>query len=141
MSFNKAKEEHRWTIWKNTEEKLMRQLGVSEDAIEQLRVYDWVVFNSDRRYYRRLQDGGTYLESVAESDTQTEIKTAEELLDSIDSEMLYQTLRAVDEVTLQIALMKSQGYSVTEITVKLDLTPKAVYRRMDRLKEKLKKVL
>ena len=141
MPFNKAKEERKWTIWKEAEEKQMRQLDVSEDTIEQIRVHDWDVFNSDRRYYRRLQDGGTYLEYVAESDTQTEIKTVEELLDSIDNEMLYQTLLTVDKLTLQIALMKSQGYSVAEITVKFDLTPKAVYRRMDRLKEKLKKVL
>lgn len=104
MSFNKAKEEHRWTIWKNAEEKQMRQLGVSEDTIEQLRVHDWAVFNSDRRYYRRLQDGGTYLESIAESDTQTEIKTVEELMDSIDNEILYQTLLAVDKLSLQIPL-------------------------------------
>ena len=42
-------------------------------------------------------------------------------------------------VTLQIALMKIQGYSTREIAVYLDITEKAVYRRMDRLKEKLKK--
>lgn len=38
-----------------------------------------------------------------------------------------------------IALMKIQGYSTREIAVYLDITEKAVYRRMDRLKEKLKK--
>ena len=31
------------------------------------------------------------------------------------------------------------GYSTREIAVYLDITEKAVYRRMDRLKEKLKK--
>ena len=40
---------------------------------------------------------------------------------------------------MQIALMKIQGYSTREIAVYLDITEKAVYRRMDRLKEKLKK--
>lgn len=141
MSYNKAREERKWKIWKDAEEKQMRQLGVSEDAIEQLHAHDWAVFNSDRRFYRRLQDGCAYLEFVAESDNQSEIKTVQELLDSIENEVLYQTLRTVDEVTLQIALMKTQGYSVAEITVILNLTPKAVYRRMDRLKEKLNKVL
>ena len=32
------------------EEKQLRSLGVSEDTIEQLRVHDWAIFNSDRRY-------------------------------------------------------------------------------------------
>ena len=49
------------------------------------------------------------------------------------------TTLKVDRLTLQIALMKIQGYSTREIAVYLDITEKAVYRRMDRLKEKLKK--
>lgn len=42
-------------------------------------------------------------------------------------------------LTLQIALMKMQGYSVRETALHFGVTEKAVYRRMDRLKEKLKK--
>ena len=52
---------------------------------------------------------------------------------------LYQVLMNVDKLTLQIALMKIQGYSTREIAHSLNITEKAVYRRMDRLKEKLKK--
>ena len=46
----------------------------------------------------------------------------------------------VDRLTLKIVVMKIQGYSTHEIASKLNTTEKAVYRRMDRLKEKLKKV-
>ena len=63
----------------------------------------------------------------------------EDFLDSIENQCLYQILIKVDRFTLQIALMKIQGYSTREIAVYLDITEKAVYRRMDRLKEKLKK--
>ena len=56
MAYNKAKEEKKWRIWKEAEEKKMRQLGVSEDVIQQLRVDDWAVFNSERRYYEKLQE-------------------------------------------------------------------------------------
>jgi len=45
----------------------------------------------------------------------------------------------VDKLTLQIALMKIQGYSTREIAHSLSITEKAVYRRLDRLKEKIKK--
>lgn len=138
MAYNKAREERKWHIWKDAEEKQMRQLGVSEDTIEKLRVHDWAIFNSERRYYEKLQDTGTYLETLAENISQSEIKTVEDFLDSIEDEKLYQMLLTVDKLTLQIALMKIQGYSTAEIAAKLSLTPKSVYRRVDRLKEKIK---
>jgi hypothetical protein len=139
MAYNKAKEEKKWRLWKEAEEKQLRNLGVTEDDIEQLRIHDWAIFNSDRRYYQRVQETGTYLDELAEDTTQPEVKTVEDFLDSIENQHLYQVLIKVDRLTLQIALMKIQGYSTREIAVYLDITEKAVYRRMDRLKEKLKK--
>ena len=70
MAYNKAREERKWRIWKEAGEKQLRSLGVSEDDIEKLRVHDWAIFNSDRRYYEKLQDAGTYLEEVAEDTAQ-----------------------------------------------------------------------
>lgn len=141
MAYNKAKEERKWRLWKETEEKELRSLGVNEDTIEQLRVHDWAIFNSDRKYYRRLQDAGTYLDEFIADEVLPEIKMVEEFLESIEDELLYHILITVDKLTLQVALMKMHGYSTVEISDDLGLTPKAVYRRMDRLKEKLKKVL
>lgn len=108
-------------------------------SMGKLRVHDWAIFNSDRRYYQRVQETGTYLDELAEDTTQPEVKTVEDFLDSIENQCLYQILIKVDRLTLQIALMKIQGYSTREIAVCLNITEKAVYRRMDRLKEKLKK--
>ena len=139
MAYNKAKEERKWRIWKEAEEKQMRSLGVDEDTIERLRIHDWAIFNSDRRYYEKLQDAGTYLEEVAEDTAHSEVKTVEDFLDSIENQRLYQVLIKVDKLTLEIGLMKLNGYSVREIAVYLGITEKAVYRRMDRLKEKIKK--
>ena len=70
---------------------------------------------------------------------QPEIKTIQDFLNSIENQQLYQVLINVDKLTLQIALMKIQGYSTREIAHSLDITEKAVYRRLDRLKEKIKK--
>ena len=140
MAYNKAREERKWRIWKEAEERQLRSLGVDEDDIEKLHVHDWAIFNSDRRYYEKLQDAGTYLEEIAEDVAQPEaIRTVEDFLDSIENQQLYQILVMVDRLTLQSALMKSNGYSVREIALYLGITEKAVYRRMDRLKEKLKK--
>lgn len=139
MAYNKAKEEKKWRLWKAAEEKQLRSLGVSEDTIEKLRVHDWAIFNSDRRYYQRVQESGTYLDEVAEDTTPPEVKSVEDFLDSIENQQLYQILIKVDRLTLRIALMKVQGYSVHEVALHLGITEKAVYRRMDRLREKIKK--
>ena len=138
MSFNYGREEKKWRLWKEAEEKELRGLGVDEDTIEKLHTYDWAVFNSDRRYYRRLKEAGTYLEEFAEDAAQPEVRTVEDFLDSIENQKLYQILIKVDRLTLQIAVMKMQGYSTQEIAVQFTITEKAIYRRMDRLKEKLK---
>lgn len=139
MSFNYGKEERKWRLWKEAEEKQMRELGVDENTIEKLRVHDWAVFKSERRYYLRLQDAGTYLDELADNTIPPEIKTVDDFLNSIENQQLYQALLVVDRSTLQITMMKMQGYSTREIASHLGITEKAVYRRMDRLKEKLKK--
>lgn len=44
MAYNKAREEKKWRLWKEAEEKQLRSLGVSEKDIEKLRVHDWAIF-------------------------------------------------------------------------------------------------
>ena len=135
-----GKAERKWKLWKEKEEKILRDSGVSEDMIEAIRLYDRQAFNSDRRYYERVQETGTYLDTVAASTDQAEPKTVQDFLDRIENQELYHILITVDRLTLQIVLMKIQGYSTHEIARYLKITEKAVYRRMDRLKEKIKKI-
>ena len=141
MAYNKAREEKKWRLWKEAEEKQLRSLGVSESDIEKLRVHDWAIFNSDRRYYQRMQETGTYLDELAEDTTQPEVKTVEDFLDSIENQHLYQVLIKVDRLTLQAILLQLQGYSVAEIAARLDMKEDAIYKRLKRLKEKIKKLL
>lgn len=130
MAYNKAREE-----------KQLRSLGVSENDIEKLRVHDWAIFNSDRRYYQRMQETGTYLEDVAADMTQPEIKTVEDFLDNIENQQLYQVLIKVDRLTLQAILLQIQGYSIAEIAAILGMKEDTVYKRLGRLKQKIKKLL
>ena len=141
MAYNKAREEKKWRLWKEAEEKQLRSLGVSENDIEKLRVHDWAIFNSDRRYYQRMQETGTYLEEVAADITQPEIKTVEDFLDNIENQQLYQVLIKVDRLTLQAILLQIQGYSIAEIAAVLGMKEDTVYKRLGRLKQKIKKLL
>ena len=141
MAYNKAREEKKWRLWKEAEEKQLRSLGVSENDIEKLRVHDWAIFNSDRRYYQHMQETGTYLEEVAADMTQPEIKTVKDFLDNIENQQLYQVLIKVDRLTLQAILLQIQGYSIAEIAAILGMKEDTVYKRLGRLKQKIKKLL
>ena len=64
MAYNKAREEKKWRLWKEAEEKQLRK--------------------------QRMQEAGTYLEGVADDTQQPEIKTVEDFLNSIENQQLYQ---------------------------------------------------
>ncbi len=66
--------------------------------------------------------------------------TVADLLDEIEDEKLYQALLTVDKHTLLILLLKMQGYSTREIAAMAGLTERAVYKRLERLRKKLKPI-
>ena len=88
MAYNHGKEERKWRLWKEAEEKILRAYGVDENIIEEIRIYDRAEFNSDRRFYRRLNDMEEYIEKVADNGLNTEIKTVSALLDEVENELL-----------------------------------------------------
>ena len=95
MAYNHGKEERKWRLWKEAEEKILRAYGVDENIIEEIRIYDRAEFNSDRRFYRRLNDMEEYIEKVADNGLNTEIKTVSALLDEVENEHLYAALLSV----------------------------------------------
>jgi len=134
-----GKEECKWQRWKLAEEKVLRACGVDESTIEQLRLWDRAMFNSDRRFYERLQETGTYLDCVVGGKPPTEIYTVGDLLNDIENAELLKALLTVDKLTLQISLLKMNGYSTNEIAVFVHLSTDAIYKRIAALKKKLKK--
>lgn len=137
MAYNKAKEEKKWRLWKANQEKMLRQLGVDEEKILALRQYDWEVFKSDRRFMEPLTNDNSAIYLAAASEEREEVESVDKLLDLIENKQLYDVLAKQDRITLKIALLKMQGYKAREIAEQLSLSEKAVYRRMDRLKEKI----
>ena len=138
MSFNYGREEKKWRLCKEAEERILRKCGVDDDTIEKIRIYDRADFNSNRRFYRWTNDVAEYLEEMTDAEKQTEIHSVADLLDDIENENLYRTLLAVDKRTLQIVLLKMQSYSTKEIAPLVGLTTGAIYARLDHLRKKLK---
>ena len=138
MAYNHGREERKWRIWKEAEEKILRECGIDEAVIEQIRIDDRADFNSNRRFYWWASNFGEYLEGIADREKQAEVRTVSDLLDEIESENLYLALITVDRRTLQIILLKMQGYSTKEIASLVHLTAGAIYARMQHLRKKLK---
>ena len=141
MAYNKAKAEREWRLWKEAEEKQMRRLGVDEETVAKIREYDWAVFNSNRRFYQRVQSTDTYYMDMIEDCPTPEIKTVEQLLDSIENEGLYRILNSLDKLTLQALLLNLQGYSVPHISALICMNEETLYKRLQRLKEKIKQTI
>ena len=80
-------------------------------------------------------------EEIAGREKQAEIRSVMDLLDEIENETLYFALVTVDRRTLQIVLLKMQGYSTKEIAPLVHLTAGAVYARLAHLRKKLRKIL
>lgn len=138
MAYNHGREERKWRIWKEAEETVLRKCGVDESTIEEIRTYDRAEFNSNRRFYRWTSDFGEYLEGMAEVEPFVDVKTVADLLNEIENENLYRALLTVDKRTLQIVLLKMQGYSTKEIAPIVHLTTGAIYARLDHLRKKLR---
>ena len=90
MAYNNGREDRKWRIWKEAEEKVLREHGADEATIEQIRIDDRADFNSNRRFYHWTSDFGEYLEGMADREQSAEVKTVEDLLDEIEDENLYQ---------------------------------------------------
>ena len=76
-----------------------------------------------------------------DAEQQAEPNIVADLLDEIENETLYLALITVDKRTLQIVLLKMQGYSTKEIAPLVHLTAGAIYARLNHLRKKLRKIL
>lgn len=119
MAYNHRRAEIEWLNWKEKEEKQLRELGVDEDTIQRLHTYDWQQFNKERQYQQRWRDE---LEEIEQQEEQLPpVRTMEDLLDEIGNEQLFDILRKADKLTLEILLMRMEGYSDSEIAHMMDL--------------------
>lgn len=139
MSYNKSLELKKWQEWKQKEEQLLRDLGVEENIINQLRDYDYQQFLAERRIKsRQTATLNTFFLNLPYHDKK-EIRSVEDLLDSIENESLFAYLSKTDPETLSILLLRIMGYSVSEISNIIGKHEGAIYVKIHRLKEKIKK--
>lgn len=137
MAYNYSKEKKKWEAWKEQEEKLLRSLHVDENIITELRDYDKQEFNKDRSFRRREYIKDDTFFANKSSYNKKEILNIEDLLFEIQSEALLLILSKTNKLTLSIVLFKMMKYSTDEIANVFNMKPGAVYKRINRLRNKL----
>lgn len=137
--YNKASEEKKWKTWKRKEEKILREYGVPEEKIKELHQYDWEMFNAERRFRQRHLTNVDVLEYIIQTTSLGSIKNFDDIMDQIDNEQIYQTIRTVNTQTMQILYLKICGYTTKEIAKMIDLSEDTVRYRIRSVRKKLKK--
>ena len=140
MAYNGLKEYYKWRRWKDNDEKTLRKHGVDEETIAKIRDFDRITYNSDNRFYKRLNDMGEFYEEIIPDKSKDEITSVEQLLQEVENPKMYKILKKASERTLQIILMRVQGYSVKDISEIIHISKASIYERITTLRNKLKEV-
>ena len=93
MAYNKASEERKWRYWKEQEEKKLRELGMGEEKIRELRQMDWEDFLEERRYRERLEGTMQEIDTGKPEDGEPFAMDVRELLDHVGDRRLYELLK------------------------------------------------
>ena len=141
MAYNKASEEKKWLLWKEAEERKLRELGVNEDTIQRLHTYDWAEFNRERQYRQRRAEWPEHFEPASAQDIELPVNTPQAMLDSIENNELLCTLLKENPITINAVFLKTLGYTTEQICRKLGISEYSYYNRIKRLKKKIKKFL
>ena len=139
MGYNKAREERKWKKWKKDEENILRQEGMPESKIIELRQYDWRIFNSERRFREKQFTNNQLMDYVGTVYIQLPIRNFDDILDQIEDMNLYHVMVNSSIQTMAILYLKIEGYSNKEISSILGLNETINRKRIYDVRKKLDK--
>lgn len=138
MTYDFKQEYKKWIIEKEKEENLLRDLGVSEEIIQELRMIDKKIFNSNRSFHRHenvASDG--FFQTQTSNYNFKDMTKLESVLDSMENELIYEIISNTDDVTYTIIELMYQGYNGKEISEILGISVYSILRRIKKLKKML----
>lgn len=139
MSYNKAKEQKKWEEWKEKEENILRSENFEENKITILREYDWKSFKEERCYRTNEHITKDVFFEMSKSTELVLDESLDQILDNLSNEELYKQVKNADSLLKEILFLKISGFEIKEIADILEVTPKAIYHRIERFQKKLKK--
>ena len=134
MSYNYRKEYAKWKRWKEQEEKILKQMNMPKNKINELREFDWPQFNDERRFTRKQNITNDQYFALIPVNDKKEFKNINDILDSIEDEELYEYLKDEEPVLLTVILLKIQGFSIKEISKVINIPISTIYRKIEKIK-------
>jgi len=134
MSYNYRKEYAKWKRWKEQEERILKQMNMPKNKINELREFDWAQFNDERRFTRKQNITNDQYFALIPVNDKKEFKNINDILDSIEDEALYEYLKDEEPVLLTIILLKIQGFSIKEISKLINMPISTIYRKIEKIK-------
>lgn len=135
MSYNYRKEYAKWKRWKEQEERILKQMKMPKNKINELREFDWAKFNDERRFTRKQNITNDQYFALIPVNDKKEFKNINDILDSIEDEALYEYLKDEEPVLLTIILLKIQGFSIKEISKLINMPISTIYRKIEKIKK------
>ena len=134
MSYNYRKEYAKWKRWKEQEERILKQMNMPKNKINELREFDWAQFNDERRFTRKQNITNNQYFALIPVNDKKEFKNINDILDSIEDEALYEYLKEEEPVLLTVILLKIQGFSIKEISKVINMPISTIYRKIEKIK-------
>ncbi len=134
MSYNYRKEYAKWKRWKEQEERILKQMNMPKNKINELREFDWAQFNDERRFTRKQNITNDQYFALIPINDKKEFKNINDILDSIEDEALYEYLKDEEPVLLTVILLKIQGFSIKEISKVINIPISTIYRKIEKIK-------
>ena len=134
MSYNYRKEYAKWKRWKEQEERILKQMNMPKNKINELREFDWAQFNDERRFTRKQNITNDQYFALIPVNDKKEFKNINVILDSIEDEALYEYLKDEEPVLLTVILLKIQGFSIKEISKVINIPISTIYRKIEKIK-------
>ncbi len=134
MSYNYRKEYAKWKRWKEQEERILKQMNMPKNKINELREFDWAQFNDERRFTRKQNITNDQYFALIPVNDKKEFKNINDILDSIEDEALYEYLKDEEPVLLTIILLKIQGFSIKEMSKLINMSMSTSYRKIEKIK-------
>lgn len=134
MSYNYRKEYAKWKRWKEQEERILKQMNMPKNKINELREFDWAQFNDERRFTRKQSITNDQYFALIPVNEKKEFKNINDILDTIEDEALYEYLKDEEPVLLTVILLKIQGFSIKEISKVINMPISTIYRKIEKIK-------
>ena len=115
-------------------ERILKQMNMPKNKINELREFDWAQFNDERRFTRKQNITNDQYFALIPVNDKKEFKNINDILDSIEDEALYEYLKDEEPVLLTVILLKIQGFSIKEISKLINMPISTIYRKIEKIK-------